>query len=155
MPSSNSPFSHAPMKVSTQLILDRKAVDDVTTGAHGDAMRELLRRGNRVVDAAKRQIRHGHVHAEGIGAGWPPLRDTVQARIERGPDGKNIVVVGSDHPIALIHHDGTRPHIIEPRTKQALAFYKPDGGLIITRRVHHPGTHPNRYLTDNMWLATR
>jgi hypothetical protein len=42
---------------------------------------------------------------------------------------------------AYIHHQGTKPHIIEGH----LEF--PSGGrLVHTRIVHHPGTEPNPYL---------
>lgn len=41
---------------------------------------------------------------------------------------------------------GTRPHVIKPRTKQALAFYWPKaGGTVIVKSVNHPGTQANEF----------
>ena len=45
---------------------------------------------------------------------------------------------------------GTAPHVIAPKEKKAL--YWP-GAAHPVARVNHPGTKPNRYLTDNMQLA--
>jgi hypothetical protein len=58
-------------------------------------------------------------------------------------------VIGSDNRIALMHHQGTRPHIIMPRRAQTLRFYS-RGRIVYSKLVHHPGTKPNRYLTDNL-----
>jgi len=48
------------------------------------------------------------------------------------------------------HHEGTDAHHIYPRKAKALRF--PDrrrGGAIVFRHsVYHPGTRPNRYLTQ-------
>lgn len=42
-------------------------------------------------------------------------------------------------PYARFVEEGTRPHVIEPRRKKALAF-RGRGGRIVRRRVMHPGT---------------
>lgn len=60
-----------------------------------------------------------------------------------------VALVGSDNKVALMHHNGTRPHIILPRHAQTLRFYS-HGRIVYTKVVHHPGTRPNRYLTDNL-----
>lgn len=63
--------------------------------------------------------------------------------------GGLMVVVGSNNRIAYIHHEGTSPHIITPRRAKTLRFsYR--GRIVYTKLVHHPGTKPNRYLTDNL-----
>lgn len=56
---------------------------------------------------------------------------------------------GSDNPIALIHHNGSRAHEIRPRRAKVLRFVQ-NGRVRYAHRVWHPGTRPNRYLTDNM-----
>ena len=43
--------------------------------------------------------------------------------------------------------DGTRPHEIRPRRKKALAF-NVRGRRVVTSRVRHPGTKPNRWWDD-------
>ena len=52
-------------------------------------------------------------------------------------------------PYAFIHHEGSRPHVIEPRGANKLIF-RGRSGVIVTSRVMHPGTKPNRYLSDQM-----
>ncbi len=44
---------------------------------------------------------------------------------------------------------GTNPHVIEPKSKQALAF-KVDGKQVITKRVMHPGTRPNPFIRTTL-----
>jgi hypothetical protein len=46
---------------------------------------------------------------------------------------------------------GSRPHIIEPRDKQALAW---PGGLHPVKRVHHPGT-PAQHILRNALRAAK
>lgn len=60
-----------------------------------------------------------------------------------------IATIGSDNPIALLHHEGTKPHIILPRIQKTLRFAH-HGKIVYAKIVHHPGTNPNRYLTDNL-----
>lgn len=70
---------------------------------------------------------------------------------KRTPTGQSIQV-GSDVSYALIHHEGSRPHVILPNRAPALVFpYR--GRIIRTNRVNHPGTKPNRYLSDNLGYA--
>lgn len=56
-------------------------------------------------------------------------------------------LIGSDNDIAYIHHEGSKGHIIVPRTKSTLRFSQ-NGKIVYRKMVHHPGTKPNRYLTD-------
>jgi hypothetical protein len=128
----------------------------MTRSPAGMVARDLIRRAKTVEIAARNQIPLGHV------AGGPAtrrianrnLRDTVRTRIAYTEWQPPVAFVGSDHPIALIHHEGTRPHLIVPRKAKALAFY-PRGGtaLVFAKRVNHPGTKPNKYLTENIHLA--
>lgn len=48
---------------------------------------------------------------------------------------------------AMMHHQGTKPHIIKPKNGKALKMGS-HGTILITKVVHHPGTKPNRFLTD-------
>lgn len=48
-------------------------------------------------------------------------------------------------PYARYHHDGTRPHLIVPRTARAL--YWP-GARHPVALVHHPGTKANPFIQD-------
>lgn len=129
----------------------------------GMVVRDLTRRGQRVQDAAQRQIRLGHA-----GTGRSNLRYTVVKRLARagGPTAREgaltatgvpAMLVGSEHPRALLHHDGSRAHVIVPRRKKVLVFYADSGRgpLVFTKRVNHPGTQPVRFLTDNLPLAAQ
>jgi hypothetical protein len=67
------------------------------------------------------------------------------------------VQVGSNPVIApygLAHHEGTRPHVITPNRAQYLVFKsRKTGGIVYATSVMHPGTKPNRYLTNALYLA--
>ncbi len=44
-------------------------------------------------------------------------------------------------------HDGTRPHVIQPKRKKALKFMsRTKGRYIIVRKVNHPGTRARPWL---------
>lgn len=140
---------------NVKVIISGAAMDNILRGPDGYMMRDMMRRGEILKDLAKQQVRLGHVHG---GSGYGNLRDSIVSRVMTAPGstGMPIVVVGSTHPIALIHHEGTRPHIIRPRYKQALRFPGATGGgygWIFSKWVAHPGTKPNRYLTDNIPAA--
>ncbi len=70
---------------------------------------------------------------------------TERVRI-RGQAGVRLV---NDAPHSILLEFGTRPHVIEPKDKQALAW---PGGRHPVRRVHHPGT-PALHLMRNALRA--
>jgi hypothetical protein len=76
-------------------------------------------------------------------------------RIVQGPDGMPTVVVEATAPHAIYVHNGTRPHVIRPRNADALRWYGGDSedGWSYATEVQHPGTRPNRFLTDNLRFA--
>jgi hypothetical protein len=48
---------------------------------------------------------------------------------------------------AQMVHDGTRPHVIRPRRKQALRFlWKKKGRWVVFKKVNHPGTRGRPWL---------
>jgi len=57
--------------------------------------------------------------------------------------------IGSGSKIAYLHHEGTRPHLIKPKNAPALVFMS-KGRVIRTQLVRHPGTKPNKYLSDQL-----
>jgi hypothetical protein len=59
--------------------------------------------------------------------------------------------IGSTNKIAYLHHEGTKPHLITPKDAPQLVFFS-KGRVIRTQLVRHPGTKPNRYLTDQMFI---
>lgn len=57
---------------------------------------------------------------------------------------------GTEVGYALHHHNGTKPHTILPKKPGGRLVFKKGGKTIYAKKVHHPGTKPNPYLTR--WL---
>ena len=75
------------------------------------------------------------------------MRQGVRNRIQ-------YVEVGSNAPHALVHHEGAKPHVINPTNGRVLRFNV--GGMVVyARKVNHPGNKPNNYLTVPMRRAVR
>ena len=72
-----------------------------------------------------------------------------------------VVRAGAGDPhadITVRHHavgyviNGTRPHQIRPRTRQALRFTV-DGRIVFAKLVNHPGTSPNDFMNKGLEAA--
>jgi phage gpG-like protein len=98
--------------------------------------------------------------AEGRPTRWKPLRSsTVAARAAAGRAGKilqrtghmarsvtpfhsrAIAGVGTNVPYAAAMNNGSKPHLIKPKTKKALKF---NGRF--AKKVNHPGTPPREFM---------
>ncbi len=123
------------------VVLDPAALQRYIDAGNGPVVAELVRRGERVKNGARRRV----------GKDTLRLHNAIVKRVV-SYKGRPAVTVGfSGVPYGIHHHDGTRPHIIRPRRKKVLAFYLPKAGKVIfAREVHHPGTKPNRFLTDSL-----
>lgn len=133
---------------------DNQALADLERGPDGFVVRDLVRRGQRVQEAAQRQVRLGHVGGGPGGRG--NLRYSIVKRLARDGGDLPTMLVGSENPIALLHHEGSRPHVIQARRARYLAFYPgPEGGLVFRKRVNHPGFAGNPYLVSNLNLAVQ
>lgn len=136
----------------TYVTIDPSKLAEFMRGPNGPVMRDMLERGELVKREAQRLV----------GVYDPPdaysaanrqrrpgtLRDSIVKRIA-DVEGTPAVIVGSDDPIALLHHEGTQPHVIAARRKPFLVFYWPKAGRVVRfRSVNHPGTQPNRFLTN-------
>ena len=121
--------------------VDERAYHEYTQTPAGDIWKWLNRGNIREVYAAKRQV--------GVKTG--KLRSSIQAAIVPSPRGP-IAIVGSANNIALLHHEGSKEHRITPRNAKILRFPW-HGRIVYTYMVRHPGTNPNRYLTDNIIKA--
>ena len=124
----------------TTVIFRPRAIDFLLNDPYGPVGRYLFVRGRAIMAAAKGQV--------GVKTGR--LKASIHMRQERAPLGQ-VLRVGSPLSYALMHHEGTRPHIITPNKAQVLRFTS-GGRVIYTHAVKHPGTRPNRYLTDNLYL---
>lgn len=116
-------------------------LDFVLNNPSGDVGRYLARKGRLVTMAAKGQA--------GVRTG--ALRASIHMRHLRDSRGQ-FVRVGSALNYAYLHHEGTKPHVITPNRAQVLRFAN-RGRIIYAHAVMHPGTKPNRYLTDNLRLV--
>jgi hypothetical protein len=106
----------------------------------GKVGRYLALRGGLIVRAAKAQV--------GVRTG--ALRASIHMRHARDIRGQYIRI-GSAMNYALLHHEGSKPHMIKPDRAQVLRFTS-RGRVMYAHAVMHPGTEPNRYLTDNLGL---
>lgn len=143
--------THLNNTLDIKVVMDPAKVDAFVRSPEGPILRWMVVGATRVQDAARKQVRLGHVAA----GGRPNLRYTIVKRIIPDAAGGPTIVVGSDSPIAMLHHEGTKAHIIRPVKAKYLRFPANGGnggGFVFAKVVHHPGTKPNRFLTDNLHL---
>lgn len=105
---------------------------------NGTVQSAMYKRAKRVQRLAKAQV----------GKKTGRLRQSINVTLRTGPLGPEWWI-GSNLDYALPHHQGTRPRIIVPKRDRVLRFSS-KGKIVYARVVHHPGTKPNRYLTDNL-----
>lgn len=75
------------------------------------------------------------------------LKASIHKRHSKSITGQSLWI-GSELNYAYAHHQGTRPHLITPKKGSELVFVGRSRVLVHTRAVHHPGTKPNPYLTN-------
>jgi hypothetical protein len=124
-----------------KFVENKAGLDYVLKNPAGPVGRDLAKRGARITAAAKAQV--------GVKTG--ALRASIHMRHLRDSRGQ-YVRIGSNLHYARMHHDGTAPHLIKPNRKSMLKFQS-KGQTIFAHLVNHPGTKPNRYLTDNLRFA--
>jgi hypothetical protein len=128
------------MSIAFEIKWDRPALDRLLNSPRGEVGAYLFLLGQKIREKARRQV--------GIDTGQ--LKGSIHVR--QGRRGMSqFVEVGSPLSHALMHHEGTKPHVILPSRSQVLRF-SAGGRIIYTRKVNHPGTRPNRYLTDQLYL---
>lgn len=124
-----------------KVVFRENRLDTYLNKPMGEVGRYMRKRGSLVVSAAKRQV--------GVRTG--ALRASIHMRHLRDTRGQYLKI-GSPLPYARAHHEGTRPHFIRPRERHVLRF-QTRGQIVFANLVRHPGTKPNRYLTDNLRLV--
>jgi hypothetical protein len=107
----------------------------------GEVGRFLHRQGYKVLTGARAQV----------GTRTGALRASLHMRHLADPRGQ-YVRIGSPLRYALLHHEGTRPHLIRPVAPNRVLRFASKGTVVMTNLVRHPGTKANRYLTDNLKL---
>lgn len=127
--------------MATVVFKSYPTMDYMLNNSGGMVGRYIFMKGVKIMMAAKNQV--------GVRTGR--LQQSIHVRHLRDSRGQ-FVRVGSDVKYAAIHHEGARPHIIVANRAQALRFSS-GGRIVYTRKVAHPGTRPNRYLSDNLYIA--
>lgn len=126
--------------LDTRVVLYPQAMHRLVRSKTGPVGRDLHKRGMKVLLGAKAQV--------GVSTG--KLKASIN--MEHGIDVRGqYVKIGSNLRYALAHHQGTRPHVITPQRAEMLRFSS-RGRIVYARSVMHPGTKPNKYLTDNLRL---
>lgn len=122
----------------TVFVRDPAGWKEFTASRRSPIFRDVQKRGQHLHRLATRQI----------GKETFQLSKSLTTRTEI--DARGIVnTTGSANRIAYLHHKGTRPHAIVPKRAKVLRFVQ-NGRVRYARRVYHPGTRPNKYLTDNL-----
>jgi hypothetical protein len=111
-------------------------LDNFLNNPTGEVGEYLKDKGNEILTVARARV--------GVRTG--KLRSSLHMRHMRDPRGQYIWV-GSTLDYALAHHEGTRPHIITPKSGKMLKFTS-RGKVVYAHAVRHPGTKANRYLSD-------
>ena len=144
----SSPFSNTSSASSigfsytfTNVHLYRLELDNYLNNPQGEVGKYLRKRGKLIVAAAKRQV--------GVDTG--ALRTSIHY-IHQRDSRSQYLWIGSNENHALMHHEGTKPHTIVPREAPLLRFTS-GSRIIYSRHVEHPGTRPNRYLSDQLYLV--
>ena len=125
----------------SNVVLYRKELDTMLNSPQGEVGKYLRKRGALIVAAAKRQV--------GVDTG--ALRNSIKS-IHLRDSRSQYLWIGSNENHALMHHEGTKPHTIVPREAPILRFTS-GSRIIYSREVQHPGTRPNRYLSDQLYLV--
>lgn len=121
-------------------VADGAQIAALLRSEQGHVMRGLAVRAQRVQERARQLV--------GVRTGT--LKSSIVKRFAQDPAGPSIqigVFSGPALAYARFHHEGTAPHPIEGNP--LLVFFWPKvGRVVFFRHVNHPGTKPNRYLTD-------
>lgn len=140
-----------------EVILNPQALNALLRGSSGPVVRHLSKRGEEVKEIAKRKV--GVSKPDPIRPGKPigRLRNSIVKRITTVNNEPAVLVgvfAGPATRYAAFHHEGTVPHVIRAVRKPLLVFWA-GGGVVRTKRVNHPGTRPNRFLTEALREALR
>jgi hypothetical protein len=123
------------------VVIRKAELDFMLNNPSGDVGRYLARKGRMIKMAAMAQV--------GVRTG--ALRASIHMRHLRDSRGQ-FVKIGSSLNYALAHHEGTKPHLITPNRAQVLRFTR-GSTVVYAHSVMHPGTKPNKFLTDNLGLV--
>lgn len=133
------------MAVDTRIRLESSKLRDALTGGQGALTRFLESYARRVVAEAvmRSPVKTGNlrrsIHAEPVKATGP---FTAEVSVEAAAN------------YAMFVHEGSRPHLIRPKSKKALRF-EVDGREVFAKHANHPGTKPRPFLRNAMEAVAR
>lgn len=114
--------------------IDEDGIRELFQSPRGDVYKYMKNVGQRVTLLAKRHVgKKSHALERSIG--WS---------IRTIPGGVLVEVAAKNH-VALLHHQGTRRHVISARPGRLLRF-RQGGRVVYAQQIVHPGTRPNPYL---------
>lgn len=128
--------------IGGHLIINPVQLASYARSTSGPVLRDLERRMTNVQTGARNQV----------GKKTRTLEKSIVKRAGVDARGPYVMLVTEGVDYGLPHHEGTPPHVIQPRTRRFLRF-PVNGQIVFARIVHHPGTQPNHYFTDNIRLA--
>lgn len=122
------------------LVIYQSALHKELNTPSGGLWRWMEKKGNLAVKDAKRMV--------GVRTG--KLRSSIHKRHLGNTTGQYLWI-GSRVSYAYMHHQGTRPHLIFPKTPGKPLRFSSKGRVVITPGpVKHPGTKPNPYLAAQL-----
>lgn len=132
-----------------KLIIDGAKVEELLRSPAGPVAINLIGRATRFQAAARVTLApHRQTGC---------LEDGVVKRLEESGDGIAVRVMTDTVPCSptrtaygLYVHDGTDPHDIRPTKPGGVLAFQVGGETVFARAVHHPGTRPVRFFTDNL-----
>jgi len=89
---------------------------------------------------------HDHIDQ---GKAFTPRTGHLQGSVGFRMKSENVAVVFAEAKYAPFVEFGTRPHVILPKRKKALRFFK-DGKEVIVKKVNHPGSKPYPFFYADM-----
>ena len=126
--------------VKAHIVWRQIPLDVMLKQPQGEVGRWLRKRGTMIQSAAMAQV--------GVKTG--ALKASIKLIHERTVFGQ-MLKIGSPLSFALVHHEGSRPHVITPKNAKMLRFTS-KGRVVYARTVLHPGARPNKYLADNLYM---
>lgn len=145
--SARSTFDKAPIGLNltlSKVIIYKPQLNFQLNQSGGMVWRHMDLLGRRIVAGAKRQV--------GVKTG--ALRQSIHMRHLGNAYGQYLWI-GSEKSYAYLHHEGTRPHLITPKEANGVLVFSKGSRVIKTTLVRHPGTKPNRYLSDQLRVHIR
>lgn len=76
------------------------------------------------------------------------LRASIRIESRRLLTLRSVYTIGSDVSYAPMVHDGTRPHVIRPKSSGGVLRFRMGGRIVYAKYVNHPGTKARPFLDD-------